>query len=398
MLISTLPKNQGERAALARSLQLTEFVWTPVRDVPTYVKEKNCILPAGVPVRGFPYSSTEKTDKFIAENVQLRTFLSAIRNPYSKIYQPGQGAFYACNYGIVCNGLVRYALGIPYRVSTVHWEDIPGMRRIADRGCYTAEDIRLLDVLYAYGEGRNHVALVTDILKDESGKICEIEVSEAVRPSCLRARYGLDAFFEKFMLFHLDRYEYLADVPPVCEADAALLRNYEDGAPPHAIEADGGDFSNYLLGQIATLATFTDTEDTVEIYKDGTLVEAYEVCGRAVRAFEPEEYGYYTARLKENGAEVKFAFLRAKTDFKIENGTITVTADPCDENSEIHYMDFRTPGESPKSLAKYEVLTEEEKKSGIITRTIPENAGSFKVYYKNAYGIWTHPLKKIYKT
>ena len=44
MLISTLPQNDGERAALARSLRLTEFVWTPVRDVPTYVKKKNCIL------------------------------------------------------------------------------------------------------------------------------------------------------------------------------------------------------------------------------------------------------------------------------------------------------------------------------------------------------------------
>ena len=392
MLISTLPQNEGERAALARSHQLTELVWTPVRDVPTYIKKKNCILPAGVPLKGFPYSSTEKTDKFITENVQIRTFLSAIRNPHSKLYQPGQGAYYTCNYGIVCNGLARYAFGIPYRVSTVHWEDIPGMRRVADRGCYKAEDIRLLDVLYAFGEGRNHVALITDILKDEDGVIREIEVSDAARPTCRRVRFGVDEFFEKWKLFHLDRYEYLAAVPPVCEADADLLRDYVDGAAPNAIEVDGGDFSNYLLGEIAVISTFTEGEDTVEIYRGGEVVESYDVSGNSVRSFEPEVCGYYTARLKENGAEVQFAFLRAKTDFKIEGDTITVTADPCDEKSEIHYMDFRVPGESPRSLAKYEVLTEQEKKSGVITRTIPSDAGSFKVYYKNAYGIWTHPL------
>ncbi len=395
MLISILPQNEGERAALTRSLQLTEFVWTPVSDVPTYIKKKNCVLPAGVPVRGFPYSSTEKTDKFITENVQIRTFLSAIKNPHSKLYQPGQGAYYTCNYGIVCNGLARYAFGIPYRVSTVHWEDIPGMRRIADRGCYKAEDIRLLDVLYAYGEGRNHVALITDILKDENGVIREIEVSDAVRPSCHRVRYTVENFFEKWKLFHLDRYDYLADVPPVCEAEAALLRDYKDGACPNAIEVDNGDFSNYLLGQIAVLSTFTEGEDTLEIYKDGEVVESYDVSGKTVRSFEPEDRGYYTARLKENGAEVKFAFLRAKTSYEISDGYITVTADPCDEKSEIHYMDFRVPGESPKALAKYEVLTDEEKRSGIIKRKIPEDAGSFKVYYKNPYGVWTHPLTRF---
>lgn len=395
MLISTLPQNEGERAALARSLQLTELVWTPVRDVPTYFQKKNCVLPAGVPLKGFPYASTEKTDQFITENVSIRTFLSAIPNPDSKLYQPGQAQYYACNYGIVCNGLARYALGIPYRVSTRRWETIPGMRRVADHGCYTAEDIRLLDVLYAFGEGRNHVALITDILKDENGVIREIEVSDAVRPTCHRVRYEVEAFFEKWKLFHLDRYEYLANVPPVNAAEAALLREYDDGAKPAALAADKGDFSNYLLGETAVLSTFIEGEDTVEICKDGAILESYDVCGRSVRSFEPETRGYYTARLKKNGAEVAFAFLRAETDFKIENGYITVTADPCDEKSRIHYMDFRIPGISPQALEKYEVLSAEEKASGVITRKIPEDAGSFKVYYKNAYGIWTHPLKPI---
>jgi hypothetical protein len=397
MLISTQPKNEGERAALARSHQLTELVWTPVRDVPTLFQRKNCVLPAGVPVNGFPYASTEKTDKFITENVSIRTFLSAIKNPDSKLYQPGQAQYYVCNYGIVCNGLARYAFGIPYRVSTKCWETIPGMRRVADHGCYKAEDIRLLDVLYAFGEGRNHVALVTDILKDESGAIREIEVSDAVRPSCHRVRYDLDAFFEKWKLFHLDRYDYLADVPPVNEADAALLRDYADGSAPNPIEVDNGDFSNYLLGQIAVISTFTEGEDTVEIIRDGEIVEAYDISGRTMRSFEPTARGYYTARLKNNGAEVHFAFLRAKTSYTVENGSITVTADPCDEKSEIHYMDFRVSGESPSALAKYEVLSEEERCRGVITRKIPSDAGSFKVYYRNPYGIWTHPLTPIEK-
>jgi hypothetical protein len=94
---------------------------------------------------------------------------------------------------------------------------------------------------------------------------------------------------------------------------------------------------------------------------------------------------------------VHFAVVGAKTSYEAEDGLITVTADPCDKKSEIHYMDFRISGESPSALAKYEVLTEEEKARGVITRKIPSDAGSFKVYYRNSYGIWTHPLTPIEK-
>ena len=47
------------------------------------------------------------------------------------------------------------------------------------------------------------------------------------------------------------------------------------------------------------------------------------------------------------------------------------------------------------SLSKVEVLTDDEKESGIITREIPDDAGNFKVYFENEYGIWTHRMIKI---
>ena len=117
---------------------------------------------------GFPYSSTERTDKFFTENILIETFLSAIQNPYSKLYQAGKGAFNSCSYGIVCNGLVRYSLGIERRVSTVCWPTIPGMRCVAPKNEYSVYDIELCDMLYAVNEARqNHVALITDILNSE---------------------------------------------------------------------------------------------------------------------------------------------------------------------------------------------------------------------------------------
>ena len=82
MLFSSLPKNDGERRALARSRQLTEFRWTPVRDVPTYYQKELTMLPEGVEITGFPYASAEQQDTFITENISFETFLSAVANPY----------------------------------------------------------------------------------------------------------------------------------------------------------------------------------------------------------------------------------------------------------------------------------------------------------------------------
>ena len=201
MLTSTKPQTAAEEAVIRRCRELTDFRWTPVRDVPTYsVKDGNCVLPMGVEVVGFPYASTERTDKFICENISYESFISAAQNPHSKIYQPGQAALYACSFGIVCNSLVRYAFGIRPRVNTSRWGSIPGMREVKPKGAYTVDEMKLCDVLHAYGEGRNHVALITDILRNEKGEIAEVEVSEAVRPSCARRRFTPEAYYEKYKL------------------------------------------------------------------------------------------------------------------------------------------------------------------------------------------------------
>ncbi len=395
MLIHTEPKTEAEAAVLERSLQLTELVFTPVRELPTYMRDKgSCCLPAGKPLKGFPYASTEKTDSFITENVSIESFLSAIDNPDSKLYQPGQAQYYACNFGIVCNGLVRYALGIPYRVSTAKWETIPGMRRIADHGCYKAEDIRLLDVLYAFGEGRNHVALITDIVKDESGAVLFIEVSEAIRPTCARRSFTPMEFFEKYALFHLDRYDRIESVLPLDMRVDALVKDYKPPENPPKIAVDNGNYSNYRLGESVLLSTFLEGEGEVELIENGEIWQTFKVYGHAMITLSPAR-GYYELHLKGTDESVYFGVVGAETSYEISDGYITVKADPCDGESRIHYMDFRSNGHSPSPLAKYEELTEEEKDSGVITRKIPENAGSFKVYYKNEYGVWTHPLTPI---
>lgn len=394
-LKSTLPDTPAKAATIARSRQLTDFKWTPIRDVPTYLRNVgNTVLPAGVEVTGFPYSSTELKDKFITENVFFESFLSAIPNPDSKLYATGCGAFDCCNFGIVCNGLARYALGIPRRVSTKCWMTIPGMRLVAKKREYTVCDMQLCDVIYASSEGRSHVALITDILCDEDGNIAKIEVSEAVRPSCTRRQFTPEEYYKKYAPFDLLRYDLIDDVPDFDEDTDKLLRESGIDKKTSKICVDNGNKSNYLVGDEILISVFSDEPDVIELYRGGELVEEIKVGARAIVPHKLGR-GYYVAKLKKADESVEFCVNKAKIGFSVEDGNITVTADPCDPDSEILYFDFRVAGVGCASLAKYEELTDEEKQSGKFSRPIPSDAENFKVYFKNKYGVWVHPMTKI---
>ena len=394
-MIHLKPSNSAQAAVIARSRQLTDYKWTPIRDIPIFIKSiGNTMLFASEQLPGFPYASEERNDKFVCENVSYESFLSAIPNPYSKLYQPGHAAFDACNYGIVCNGHVRYALDIQRRVSTNRWLDIPGMRKIKECGDYTVDEIRLCDVLHSFGKGYNHVALITDILLKDDGSVAEIEVSEAVRPCCKRVSYAVDDFYEKFKLFSLCRYEYLNDVAPLDEEQDTLLWHSGIEKISPKIAVDNGNKSNYLKGDEVIISVFIDGSDTVEILREGVLVEEIRVDKRAVLV-RILPGGYYTVRLKNDGAYTEFCVCSAELAHSVEGNNITVYVNCDDKESEILYMDFRAQGKTSASLAKYEELTNEEKSSGIITRAIPSDGKNYKVYFKNKYGIWTQPMTKI---
>ena len=391
----TLPKTLQEKAVIARSKLLTDFKWTPLCDVPTYTRQDgNGVLPAGKELIGFPYSSLESTDKFITENVSIETFLSTIQNPYSKLYQAGRGAFNCCNYGIVCNGLARYAFGIERRVSTVCFPTIPGMRRISPKNEYSVNDIRLCDILYVINENRsNHVALITDILKNENDEVVGIEVSEAARPLCRRVCYSNEEFLEKFNLFELWRYDFLDKVPLMDEATQSLIANNPYTAMP-SLAVDNGHKSNYLEGEETVISVESPGKEILEIFCDDRLIEEIPVLKKALIARNFSK-GYYVLKLKNSGEQTEFCVNKAKIDHKVDGDEITVYADPCDPKSEILYMDFRIAGKVCASLAKYEELTDEEKQNGVIKRKIPANGENFKVYFKNKYGVWVHRMTKI---
>lgn len=416
MLVSTKPDSKGKEAVIIRSRQLTEFQWIPVGDIPVFTKKTGKTkLPAGEKQLGMLYSSTEPTDKFIGENISFETFLTVIANPDSALYHKDIGGHSNswAYFGIVCNGLVRYALNIRRRFSTKRWSDIPGMRKIADEASYTAEQIALCDILHAYGKGKNHVVLITDILRDETGEIRQIEVSEADRPTCKRRQYDLETFYENYKLFALWRYDYVDEVPMPDEKQNQCLLQGVPGLP--VIAVDYGNKTNYRTYEDVVISVFADGENEIEICRGDEVVETITITGRG-KVSRRFARGYYTVRHKNTGESVEFCVTMPQISHKVENGMLIVNADPCDGESRISHMEFRekTKNELNKesgkdaenvqvtfysndcsSLAKMEELTDAEKKTGCFARAIPADAAYFKVYFENKYGVWTHRMIRI---
>lgn len=423
-LISSEPDSVGKKNVLERVKQLTEFKWTPIRNMPTHIpngtKEKYTFFSADKEVTGMPYSNNVANDKYICENVSFETLLSAVVNPDSVLYNKNLYGYRNSStyYGIVCSGLVRHSLGIKERYSVKEFGTIPGMRKIADCNSYKADEIELCDILYVFCKTRVHVALITDILKNDAGEIVEIEVSEAVRPTCKRENFKVEEFFKEFSVFELWRYDYIDSVPG-CEpgTNEILFENKAIRKHPD-IAVDFGNKSNYFLGQETIISVFREEENNIKIYKDGSLLNEMSIFGKGnfSRIFD---VGYYEIKLEGSDEVVKFCVNYPLITHTVTDGVITVKVDSGND-SLISHMDFmvkesyddskeRIRLHSLKSevseavpyyyhfssLCKIRKLTDEEIKSGVIVAQIPENAGFFKITFKNKYGLWTHQMIKI---
>ena len=408
--------SSGKQAVIERSRQLTEFVWTPLRDITVYTKTAGKTkLPQGEKVKGMIYSSTEPTDKFIFENISFETFATIVNNPDSALYTKdlnGHNNSWAY-FGIVCNGLARYALNINRRYSTKRWLDVPGMHKIFEHGKYTVDDMEICDVLLAYGEGRNHVALVTDLVYNEEGKVTGVEVSEAIRPVCVRRLFTPEEYYEKFNLFAICRYDYIDSVPFPDQEDSAFISKELIAKIPD-IALDYGNKTNYRTYEDVVISAFLDGENEIEIRKGEELIEKFTINGKGnvARKFER---GYYTVTLVNTGTVLEFCVTEPEISHSVKDGVITVRVNPNDDESCISHLELRektrlAEGADPQkladetvnfynpccaSLAKLFELTDEEKKTGVFSREIPNDAFNFKVVFKNKYGMWTHTMIEI---
>ncbi len=303
-LIHDLPSSEGVRNGLKRAKRMVDARYTPVRQYPIVT---NCYLPDGtrvyqenyahafLPVHGLPYSSVRRVEKYIGYNVLPETFVSALTNPDSVVYTrpiTGTGQNVHNYYGIVCSCFVSEVLDFPYRTPCARIPFIPG---VAEIPAEPLENLSLLDIILNV---KRHVAVITDIERDELGIVRYITVSESVLPYCRRTRFTPDEFrgywlendYRIFRYAGVDRISYEPD---------PFLPIPEDGPvemPPvnRIVMTDYGNKANYRLGENVTFRVFDAGFGNLCVgAEDGTVFVLPVEDGKCV--FPPEKPGHYSA-------------------------------------------------------------------------------------------------------
>ena len=229
-------ESDGAYYAAKKAEQLLEQEWTPIADMPSM----NGKFAANVRVTGLPYSSVKAISRFIGIDVLLETFLTALPNPNSILYQydaragsdkssPDKVVIYplakpsgsdkyiadvkhadaskavdvshqnaSCYYGTVCSTLVAYAIGMPHYQTTFSWRNAnTGMTFVPDKSCRSLK--RGDTILQTDAGGGGHTMVITDIERDFSGDVKYVTVIESSHPVIKRTRYAAADFVDRVL-------------------------------------------------------------------------------------------------------------------------------------------------------------------------------------------------------
>ena len=271
-----VPRSTGVENFLARCRHMTEFKWTPTQQVylakdkdgyPYYAPCRNGKAPeVAEEIRGIPYSSARIANKFVGIDISFDTFLTAVQNPASVLYQRDNSDFnapeYNCAidntffyYGTVCSAFADYVYDMPVHRCTYEWGLSQDFYELTDG---TANCLQLGDCMVvnrADGTVGGHIRVVSGIGRDEQGKVRMIEVSEGVTATATARWYTAEEFARTLLTGsgsdRIFRYRWLDSVGPVAPmvsfADGQVMLNY-------------GDYSNYMVGDMVEINLNTEHE------------------------------------------------------------------------------------------------------------------------------------------
>jgi len=294
-LIYDVPRSPGVANLISRAKRMTEIEWTPTQEVGFgprtdglrfYAPARNGKTPEKPQsITGIPYSSTRVANKFVGIDITFDTFLTAVQNPASVVYQRDVSDFndpdYNCRignvyfyYGVVCSAFADYVYNLPVHRSTYEWGTSQDFYEVTDG---TVNCLQLGDSLLhnrANGTVGGHVSVITGIGRDLQGNIRMVEISEGVT-SCARGRwYSLPEMKEILLAekgeYRVFRYRYLDSVRPpeplLSSANGELMLNH-------------GDFSNYREGETIQININIDADSLVIQGTDSKLEIPFDQIG-----------------------------------------------------------------------------------------------------------------------
>lgn len=401
-----MPEDWPHEVGYRRSQQFTNIKWTPKYNVPrSLVHGGEGYFPANVERTGMLYSDVFGTNKIIGYDVSIKTFMTAVNNPYSLLYTENcnpsrsQSAYSitytygdidtAAYFGTACNNFAMWAIGSPIPYFTFdlynHAEDynLP-FERIYDQ---SANGLQLLDLLVTSG----HMLLVTRLWKTKRGVVTRIGVSEAGQDGAQNSYiYTADGFNTFIKNANYDIFRYTELYKNIHYESSPFVAIENETITPYVYNDDictfAGDYACFAEGDLLHINYTKGSYTQMEIYKDNTLLETITLDSSADVHdvnLTPKNYTYgkYKARLKNGNTYSDFTY------WEIINATISITGNTLSfstaNSTPFYWQWMRTDGYHYKRV----MVTDAEIASGEID--VSDKATGYtqmKVVFKGDYG------------
>jgi len=172
--------SEGQRNIVLRARQLMELEWTPLYD--RYQWGYRGVFTAGTTYTGAPYGQPVYTG-YIGFNISLDDFVAAVEDGTSAFYSSYSSYNkIAPSYSMDCSGFVSYSWGLSQRKHTGTIPDIS--QRLEEKS------VEILEVGDCLNNVYSHAVLVSDVVRDASGRVVSIEIMEETPVITRTTRYG----------------------------------------------------------------------------------------------------------------------------------------------------------------------------------------------------------------
>lgn len=346
-LYHDIPKSTGVENSIKRARQMLDIRWVPVARFPSGIETSRA---PGEPLTrhdfhhapgrmqtGMAYSSVRRNEKYVGYNISIETFMTALYNPKSVLYtrsHHGDPEIYnmLSYYGIVCSCFGSYVCGFPYRTAGARIIDDPDVTEIETD---PLENLELCDLVIKRAA---HVAVITDIQRDENGKVHFITVSESILPLCISNTYSPQQF-QKCWLdkgYHIYRYAKVHENTYEPSPYVYVEGDPDLEMPPvnTALMSIFGDKANTRLDEDVEFTIFEQGWDAVEVTGQNGSVTKLPIDGDTA-VFHPQKAGFYTAACTKDGA------VSQAVNFAVTDSTVTLSNDKVQEGEKLE-LNFRT--------------------------------------------------------
>ena len=388
--IHDVPASEGVRNAIRRAHQCAYLTYTPVADLPN-IKED---VTAGTTVRGIAYSSVRIEGLYVPNCASLDTYMTAMLNPNSYLYTRISPAPNSRGYmGTVCSAFASYCLNLPCVYTTHQLAQVENIQAVEDQ---TVQGLELGALLLHVSD---HVAVVTDVIRNEQGQVVGAEVSESIHPRVVSRLWTADEVKEKYLDKGYGIYRsLLIDSVPYTPSHWVRLPD-EPAAVPYVnpnLSPRRGDKANWRKEEPVEIDV-TDPADysKAKLCRGSECVSVTDLPEDRVLRYRGLEAGTYSVCLTDGVKDSDpVSFIVVDVSVTVEDlggGTAKIRFSSPNASAGWYAWLF-TEGREVLSVKRAFVLTEAEKKAGEVITTYEPGSWKFKVEFYTPYGGYSSDL------